>query len=105
MLFYIEVSNIYPDNLIKQFLRANQRSLISYLRSEAYSICRTEISYDYIKSVFNKFKKGLSDKEKNYFEQKKLKEEKEEQERLERIRNEDLRIKINNEKASRLFIR
>lgn len=55
----IEVSNIYPNKLNRINLRANQRSLISYLRSEAYSICRTEISYDYIRSVFNKFKKGF----------------------------------------------
>ena len=31
--------------------------------------------------------------------------QKEEQDRLERIQNENLRIKINNEKASRLFIK
>ena len=55
----IEISNIYPDNLIKTELRPDQRKLISYLRNEAYSICRTHISYDYIRSVFNKFKKGF----------------------------------------------
>jgi hypothetical protein len=55
----IEVSNIYPANLIKRSIRADERSLISYLRTEAYSICRTEISYEYIKSVFNKFKHGF----------------------------------------------
>jgi hypothetical protein len=55
----IEVSNVYPNNLIKQNIRANQRQLISYLRSEAYSICRTVIPYEYIKSSFNKFKKGF----------------------------------------------
>lgn len=55
----VEVSNIYPNNLNRRNLRANQRPLISYLRSKAYSICRTEISYDYIRSVFNKFKKGF----------------------------------------------
>ncbi len=55
----VEVSNIYPNNLNRINLRANQRPLISYLRSEAYSICRTEISNDYIRSVFNKFKKGF----------------------------------------------
>lgn len=53
----------------------------------------------------NKTKKGLTEKEKKLMEQKKLKEEKEELERLERIKNENLRIKINNEKASRLFIK
>jgi hypothetical protein len=53
----IEVSNIYPK-LIKQNIRANQRQLIAYLRSEAYS-CRTEIPYEYIKSSFNRFKRGF----------------------------------------------
>ena len=55
----IEVSNFYPNDLIKHNLRAEQRSLISYLRSEAYGICRTDIPYEYIKSSFNKFKHGF----------------------------------------------
>lgn len=55
----IEISNIYPNNLIKQNLRAEQRQLISYLRSEAFSICRNEIPYEYIKASFNKFKNGF----------------------------------------------
>ena len=37
-------------------------------------------------------------------EQKKLKEERDEYERLERIKQNDIKIRINNEKASRLFI-
>jgi len=53
----------------------------------------------------NKTKKNLTDKEKKYIEQKKLKEEQEELARLERIKNETLRITINNEKASRLLIK
>lgn len=55
----IEISNIYPNNLIKQNLLTEQRQLISYLRSEAISICRNEIRYEYIKAVFNKFKNGF----------------------------------------------
>lgn len=55
----IEVSNIYPNDMIKQTLKADNRSLISYIRSEAYSICRSEISFEYIKSAFNKFKQGF----------------------------------------------
>ena len=55
----IEVSNIYPNNLIKETIRADQRQIISQLRSEAYSICRSEIPYEYIKYSFNKFKKGF----------------------------------------------
>jgi curved DNA-binding protein CbpA len=53
----------------------------------------------------NKTKKVLTDKEKRIMEQKKLQEEKEEYERQERIKQENLRIKLNNEKASRLFIK
>jgi curved DNA-binding protein CbpA len=59
---------------------------------------------DYESYRESRLKKGLTTKEKLYFEQKKLKEEQEEYERLERIKQHDLRIKLNNEKASRLFI-
>jgi len=52
----------------------------------------------------NKLKKGLSSKEKLYYEQKKIKEERDEYERLERIKQNDVKIKLNNDKASRLFI-
>jgi hypothetical protein len=55
----IEVSNIYPNDLKKTNLRANQRPLIAYLRSEAFTICRTVIPYDYIRASFNKFKQGF----------------------------------------------
>lgn len=55
----IEVSNIYPNDLIKTNLRANQRQLIAHLRYEAYSIYRTVISPDYIRTSFNKFKRGF----------------------------------------------
>jgi curved DNA-binding protein CbpA len=53
----------------------------------------------------SRLKKGLTSKEKQYFEQKKLREEQEEYERLERIKQNDLKIKLNNDRASRLFIR
>jgi curved DNA-binding protein CbpA len=53
----------------------------------------------------NKTKKSLTDKEKKLIEQKKLREEREEQERLERIKEENIKIRLNNEKASRLFIK
>ena len=36
---------------------------------------------------------------------KRLKEEKDEYERLERIKQNDIKIKLNNDKATRLFIR
>ena len=53
----------------------------------------------------NKTKKSLSNREKRLIEEMKLKEEREEQERLERIKEENIRIRLNNEKASRLFIK
>jgi hypothetical protein len=52
----------------------------------------------------NKLKKGLSSKEKLYYEQKKIREERDEYERLERVKQNDIKIKLNNDKASRLFI-
>jgi hypothetical protein len=55
----MEVSNLYPNNLQKINIRPEQRQLISYLRHEAYSICRTTMHYDYIKASFNKFKNGF----------------------------------------------
>ena len=55
--------------------------------------------------IIYKIKKGLTDKEKLYFENKKIKEEHDEYLRLERIKQNDIKIKINNEKASRLFIK
>ena len=58
----IEIEDISNNNIIRHNLenkRPDQRQLISYLRSEAYSICRTQISYEYIKWSFNKFKRGF----------------------------------------------
>ena len=60
---------------------------------------------EYEKYRNSKIKKGLTDKEKLYIENKKIKEEQEEYLRLERIKQNDIKIKINNEKASRLFIK
>lgn len=55
----IEVSNVYPNDLVKHNIHAAQRPLIAYLRSEAYDICRTVIPYEYIRASFNKFKNGF----------------------------------------------
>jgi len=52
-----------------------------------------------------KIKKGLTNKEKQLLEEKKEKEESDEYLRLERIRQRDLQIEKNHEKANRLFIR
>ena len=55
----IEVSNIYPNNLIKNTLHASQRPLIAKLRSDSYGlICHSRIEDDYIKYAFNNFKHG-----------------------------------------------
>lgn len=53
----------------------------------------------------SKFNKALTEKEKKYFELKKQREEREEYERLERIKQTDAKIRMNNEKASRLFLK
>ena len=58
----VEIEHISNNNIIRHNLenkRPDQRQLISYLRSEAYSICRTQISYEYIKWSFNRFKRGF----------------------------------------------
>jgi hypothetical protein len=59
---------------------------------------------EYEKYRNSKFKKGLSDREKQYIEEKKKNEEHEEYMRLERIKQNDTRIRMNNEKASKLFL-
>lgn len=59
---------------------------------------------DYQKYRLAKFNKKLSDKEIKYFEEKKLKEEKEEYERLERIKQNNLKIKLNFDKANKLLL-
>ncbi len=55
----MEVSNLYPNNLQKRNIRSDQRQLITYLKSEAHSICRNLISPEYINASFNKCKKGF----------------------------------------------
>lgn len=59
---------------------------------------------DYQKYRLAKFNKKLSDKEIKYFEEKKLKEEREEYERLERIKENNLKIKLNFDKANKLLL-
>jgi hypothetical protein len=54
----IEVSNIYPINLVKHNLHASQRPTISIIRREAYDTCRGKLPQEYIHWAFNKFKNG-----------------------------------------------
>jgi hypothetical protein len=114
---YTEIGGKRPDDYSSSVEKEGKNSLVYTDYKKAYStgrlVSQEELSKhkefnsieEYQSYRDNRFKKGLSEKERKYLEIKKIKEEKEEQERLERIRNEDLRIKINNEKASRLFIK
>lgn len=114
---YTELGSKRPDDYSSSVEKDSKNSLIYTDYKKAYSMTRL-ISDEEIKTKkdFNsleeyqiyrdkKLKKALTDKERRYLENKKIREEEEERARLERIENENIRIKINNEKASRLFIR
>jgi len=114
---YTEIGGKRPDDYSSSVEKDGRNSLIYTDYKKAYTNVRL-IDENLIKKhkdfnsvdeyqIYrdNKTKKNLTDKEKKIIEQKKLKEEKEEQERLERIKQEYIKIKINNEKASRLFIK
>jgi len=114
---YTEIGGKRPDDYSSSVEKDSKNSLVYTDYKKAYSNTRLidEASIKKHKDfssveeyqVFrdNKTKKSLSDKELRYLEQKKKKEEEEEHARLERIKNENLRIKINNEKASRLLLK
>jgi len=114
---YTEIGGKKPDDYSSSVEKESKNSLVYTDYKKAYTNTRLidEASLKKIKDFNsveeyksyrdNKIKKNLTDKEKRLLEQKKLKEEKEEQERLERVKNEDIRIKINNEKASRLLLK
>jgi len=114
---YTEIGGKKPDDYSSSVEKEGKNGLIYTDYKKAYSNTRLidEASMKKNKEFSSveeyqsyrdiKVKKNLTDKEKRYIEQKKLKEEKEEEERLERIKNEGIRIKINNEKASRLLIK
>ena len=113
---YTEIGGKRPDDYSSSVETEGKNSLIYTDYKKAYSNTRLIDEATVKKKEFTsvdayqsysdtKMKKGLSDKEKRLMEQKKLKEEQEEQERLERIKTENIRIKINNEKASRLFLK
>jgi len=115
---YTEIGGKRPDDYSSSAEKSSKNNLIYSDYKIAYSNTRlvddemiNKSSKDF-KSIEEyekyrnlKIKKGLTDKEKLYFENKKIKEEQEEYLRLERIKQNDIKIKINNEKASRLFIK
>jgi curved DNA-binding protein CbpA len=113
---YSEIGGKRPDDYSSPVER-DGRNLIYTDYKKAYSTTRliseAEIKTkkdfnnveEYQKYREKKLKKGLSEKELNYMENKKIREEEEERARLERIENENRRIKINNEKASRLLLK
>ena len=114
---YTEIGGKRPDDYSSSAEKSSKNNLIYSDYKIAYSNTRlvddemlNKSSKDfksieeYEKYRNSKIKKGLTDKEKLYFENKKIKEEQEEYLRLERIKQNDIRIKINNDKASRLFL-
>ena len=114
---YTEIGGKKPDDYSSSVEKEGKNSLVYTDYKKAYTNTRLIDEASIKKSkefgsveefqVYrdNKTKKNFSDKEKRYLEEKKLKEEKDETLRLERIKNENLRIKINNEKASRLLLK
>lgn len=115
---YTEIGGKRPDDYSSSVEKSSKNNLIYSDYKIAYSNTRLvdedainknlkdfKNVEDYEKYRNSKLKKGLSEKEKKLMEMKKLKEEKEEYERLERIKQNDIKIRLNNEKASRLFIR
>jgi len=114
---YTELGGKRPDDYSSSVEKEGKNSLVYTDYKKAYTNTRLIDQASVKKNKeFNsveefqayrdtKTKKTLSEKEQRYLELKKLKEEKEEQERIERIKNEQLRIKINNEKASRLLLK
>lgn len=115
---YTEIGGKKPDDYSSSVEKSSKNNLIYSDYKIAYSNTRLVDDETLSNSIKNfktleeyeryrnlKFKKGLTDKEKKYFEEKKLKEEKEEYLRLERIKQNDNKIRINNENASKLFIK
>lgn len=114
---YTEIGGKRPDDYSSSVERDGKNGLIYTDYKKAYSTTRliseAEIKTkkdfnsleEYQKYREKKLKKGLSDKEIKYMENKKIREEEEERARLERIENENRRIKIINEKASRILLK
>jgi len=114
---YTEIGGKRPDDYSSSVEKQSKNSLVYTDYKKAYSNTRL-VNEEVLKKqkefttideyqVYRdtKMKKGLTEKEKKLLEKKKLQEEKEEQERLERVQQENLRIKLNNDRASRLFLK
>lgn len=114
---YTEIGGKRPDDYSSSVEKQSKNSLVYTDYRKAYSNTRL-VNEEALRKQkeFNtideyqayrdtKMKKGLTEKEKKLLEKKKLQEEKEEQERLERIQQENLRIKLNNDRVSRLFLK
>ena len=115
---YTEIGGKRPDDYSSSAEKSSKNNLIYSDYKIAYSNTRLvdedmmnkslkdfKSIEEYEKYRNSKIKKGLTDKEKLYIENKKIKEEQEEYLRLERIKQNDFKIKMNNEKASRLFLK
>jgi len=116
-LNYTEIGGKRPDDYSSSVEKESKGSLVYTDYKKAYSNTRL-VNEEELKNIRDfkslddyqsyrdkKMKKGLTTKEQRQIELKKQKEEKEEQERLERIKKENMRIQLNNEKASRLFLK
>jgi curved DNA-binding protein CbpA len=112
---YTEIGGKRPDDYSSSVEKSSKNNLIytdykiAYTNTrlvddETFTIKNFKNVEEYQAHRNSKFKKGLTEKEKKYFELKKLKEEKEEYERQQRIKQHDLKIKLNNDKASRLYL-
>ena len=114
---YTEIGGKRPDDYSSSVEKQSKNSLVYTDYKKAYSNTRL-VNEEILKKQKEfrtideyqayrdtKMKKGLTEKEKKLMEKKKLQEEKEEQERLERVQQENMRIKLNNDRASRLFLK
>lgn len=114
---YTEIGGKRPDDYSSSVEKQSKNSLVYTDYKKAYSNTRL-VNEEILKKQKEfrtideyqayrdtKMKKGLTEKEKKLMERRKLQEEKEEQERLERVQQENMRIKLNNDRASRLFLK
>jgi curved DNA-binding protein CbpA len=113
---YTEIGGKKPDDYSSSAEKSGKHNLIysdykiahsntRLVDEESCSIKNFKDVEEYQLYRNSKFNKALTDKEKKYFELKKNREEREEYERLERIKQTDAKIKMSNEKASRLFLK
>jgi len=114
---YTEIGGKRPDDYSSSIEKEGKNTLVYTDYKKAYSNTRLidEASAgkkkefnsieDYQSYRDKKSKRELTEKERRLLEKKKLEEEAEEEARQERIQQENRRIMINNEKASRLFLK